>query len=104
MTYKWVSIGQQDELINKVCMLGPYLLDLREDYWDEEELVIKFSVFKWNEETKKYTKIKTNLKQERYNRDTSHTVLEDWYACNVLLEEHFGSEDEVVQGKRLQRR
>lgn len=103
MKYNWQSVGDQDRLLHKMCTLGPYILEMIESNWIDDNLMVRLVVSEWNQETKRYKNIKTNLKLERYNRETSHTVLEDWYACNVLLEEHFGSEDEVVQGKRLQR-
>jgi len=97
MLYKWLKVYEPftdpDAGIRKQCHLGPHTLELIESGWDEEFLV-SFNVYEWNSQTREWDELKINLKEQVYNPETSHTVLEDWYACNVLLEDHFGSADE----------
>lgn len=94
MHYTWLNVHGQDEdpdaCITKICHLGPYMLELTEDGWDDDTLIMAFNVYRWNDLTKEWDDIDTNLKPKEYNRKTSHTILEDWYACNVLIEDHLG--------------
>ena len=107
MKYTWMTYGDQDEAIRRICPLGPYMLELVEARWIGHDtnaiMLVDFNVYKWDESVKEYLAVDTDLKQEIYNREMSHTVLEDWYACNVLSEDYFvGREDEVVQSSNLQ--
>ena len=97
MNYDWVNAGDQDEEVRKLCPLGPYLLELIEDHWgDNDQLIMSFNAYKWNSEEKSYDKVETYIKPQDYNWRTSPSVLEDWYACNVLFEENLGKEDEKL--------
>ena len=102
MKYKWTTIGDQDEKYRWTCPLGPYLLEMIESGWeisptDNDIMLVEFNVFLWNNSLKKYERVDSFLKPQPYNRITSRHVLENWYACNVLLEEQLGVEDEAVQ-------
>lgn len=94
MHYTWLNVYGIDEdpdgCITKVCHLGDYMLELTEDTWHGDDLIMAFNVYKWNPTTKEWDDVETNLKPKKYNRKNSHTILEDWYACNVLLEDHLG--------------
>lgn len=96
MNYVWVSVGDQEHTIRKHCPLGPYLLELVETYWEDGKLMVDFIVLQWNDKDRDYDTVETDLKPQEYDRKTSHTVLEDWYATNVLIEDMLGREDEDV--------
>ena len=103
MRYEWVTTLREhedpDSIIRKTCHLGPHLLEMVESHWDKSILMMAFNVYKWNHQDHEWEQLDTDLKEKEYNRKKSHTILEDWYACNVLLEDHFGREDEGVQSK-----
>ena len=99
MRYKWVTEGQQDDCIKYVCHLGPHKLEIVEDQWvgsrEEEVLLVAFYVYTWNFEKRTWDELETYLKPQEYHYKKEKAirgVLEDWYACNVLLEDHLGSE------------
>lgn len=98
MRYIWLKAHEThkdpDECITKVCHLGPHLLELTETLWQDGKLMMAFNVYKWNDREKGWDSVETNLKPQEYDHKTSHKVLEDWYACNVLLEDYLGNADE----------
>lgn len=86
MHYIWENVGNQDECIRKLCYLGPYLLEHVEEEWDNGKLMMASRIYLWDDENKIPDLIK-ELPLIEYKNGESLKGLEDWYACNVLLEE-----------------
>ena len=87
MTYEWFMLGDQDECTRKICCLGPYLLEHKEEFWSKEKMYMRSRVYLWNDLEKGYDEVETTLPYIEYNRLNSHLILEDWYAEHVLLEQ-----------------
>lgn len=88
MTYKWESVGNQDECIRKICYLGPYMLEHVEDHWDEDILMMASNIWLWNDKDK-VPELVAELSLNKYVHNKSHKDLEDWYALNILSEQLF---------------
>lgn len=103
VNYKWESVGDQDALIRKICYLGPYLLEHVESDWVESKrgsvMMMASNIYLWNDKSKLPDLI-ASLPEVEYEMGKSWSVLEDWYALNVLAEELFmGNADELVSTK-----
>lgn len=119
MKYKWHSIGDQDICVRKVCMLGPHMLEHIEDHWEEGGLdkhgnqisimMMASNVYIWDSDSKEYQEINTKIPFVEYRHESksnpSMSVLEDWYALNVLSEELLlGREDAKPKNKKVRRK
>ena len=92
MKYEWSTVGQQDNCIHYRCYLGPIMLNLEEDYWEDEDLFMQGAVYRWNSLTREWDDGKEIFVTKAIGSWQPHLKgdLEDWYATNVLIEDMLG--------------
>jgi hypothetical protein len=99
MKYRWLTVGDQDRCIHKMCFLGLWQLEIKEKQWRGDKMWVTCKVYMWSDVDHGYLPVSMiEDKPRRYKLTGKNCVrfLENWYAENVLMPQLMMGTDDIT--------